>query len=376
MTKVAVVHEWLTSFAGSERVVEQLLLMYPEADLFVAVDDLPAAERSWLGGRQPITGPLQRLPGPLRRRFRGLLPLMPFLIEQVDLSSYDLVLSSSHAVAKGVLCGPDQVHVSYCHSPMRYAWDLQHQYLRESGLGFGPRGLLARASLHYLRHWDQRSAQGPDTIVANSNYVARRIRRCWGRESTVVHPPVAVDAFPLCEGKDDYFLAASRLVPYKQMPLIAEAFAGMPNRRLVIVGDGPDRPRLEALARSHSNLDYRGWLPTPELRILMQRARALVFAAEEDFGILPVETMASGTPVIAFGRGGVVDSVEDSLTGIWFQHQTVSSIQEAVRRFDHATLLDAAGIRARAERFAPDRFRRRMAEVIADAVGRLPSVLP
>ncbi len=366
--RVAIVHEWFTTFAGSERVVEQLVLMAPHADVFAMVDLLPQQERGFLGGRPVTTSPLQRLPGFLRRRFRGFLPFMPFLVEQFDLSSYDVILSSSHAVAKGVLVGPDQLHICYCHSPMRYAWDLQHQYLAESGLGWGPRGLLARASLHYLRSWDQQSARGPDAIVANSAYIARRIRRCWGRASTVIHPPVAVDDFPLHEAKEGFYLAASRLVPYKRMPLIAEAFAAMPGRRLVIVGDGPERARLEALVTGVANIEFRGWLPFAQLRSLMQRARALVFAAEEDFGILPVEALACGTPVIGFGRGGVAESVVDGQTGVLFGEQSIAAITAAVERFDSVRLLTPAEIRAQALRFAPELFRERLGELIDQAL--------
>lgn len=368
--RVAIVHEWFTSYAGSERVVEQLLQLAPQADLFAMVDLLPPSERGFLSGRQVHTSPLQLLPGPLRRRFRGFLPIMPFLVEQFDLRKYDLIISSSHAVAKGVLVGPDQLHVCYCHSPMRYAWDLQPQYLAESGLGWGPRGLITRAALHYLRGWDQRTARGPDIVIANSKYIARRISRCWGRESIVVYPPVAVDDFPLHIAKENFYLAASRLVPYKRMPLIAEAFAATPERRLVIVGEGPDRAKIQAIAARAPNIDYRGWLPSPQLRDLLQRARALVFAAEEDFGILPVEALACGTPVIGFGRGGVAESVVDGRNGILFHEQTSGAVRAAVDRFTNSVLLPPAEIRDQTLRFAPEHFRAQVAGIIGDLLDR------
>jgi glycosyltransferase involved in cell wall biosynthesis len=370
--RVAIVHEWFTCIAGSERVVEQMLLMYPQADLFALVDTLLPSERGFLGTRAVQTSALQKLPGFLRRRFRGFLPVMPFLIEQTDLAGYDLVLSSSHAVAKGVLCTPDQIHVSYIHSPMRYAWDLQARYLRESNLGYGPRGLFARAALHYLRGWDFRSAQHPDQLVANSQYIARRIRRCWNRDASVVHPPVAIHDFSLHEHKDNFYLAASRLVPYKRMPLIAEAFSSMPERKLIIVGDGPERQRIENLVRGRHNIEYLGYQPTPALRDLMQRARALVFAAEEDFGILPVETMACGTPVIAYGRGGILDSVTDGMNGILFPEQSVSSIMTALVRFEQSSLASAADIRATTLRFSPERFR----TALSTAIGQTQAAMP
>ncbi len=362
--RVAIVHEWMVSYSGSERVVEQLLKLAPHAEVFALVDLLPDGERGFLGGRIVHTSALQRMPGFLRRRFRGFLPLMPFLIEQLDLSAFDVVLSSNHAVAKGVLCGPHQVHLCYCHSPMRYAWDLQHQYLHEMRLGWGPVGLLTRASLHYLRSWDHRSAQAVDAVAANSAYIARRIRRAWGRESTVVHPPVAVDEFILGEDKEPFYLAASRLVTYKHVPLVVEAFAAMPGRRLVVVGDGPERPRIEAIARRHPNIEYLGRVDPARLKDLLRRARALVFAAEEDFGILPVEALASGTPVIAYARGGVAETVEDGASGVLFDHQTTTAVQAAVIRFEAITLLPPAALRERARRFAPHHFRARMGDFI------------
>jgi glycosyltransferase involved in cell wall biosynthesis len=221
--RVAIVHEWLDTYAGSERVLEQLLLAWPEADLFAVCDFLPEAERGFLGGRRPRTSFIQRLPF-ARSRFRAYLPLMPMAIEQFDLSGYDLVLSSSHAVAKGVLTGPGQLHISYIHSPMRYAWDLQHQYLRESGNDRGLRGAVARWMLHRLRIWDRASAAGVDVLVANSSYIAERIRKVWRRESVVVHPPVAVHRFTLRREKQDYYLVASRMVPYKRVELVTAAF--------------------------------------------------------------------------------------------------------------------------------------------------------
>lgn len=362
--KIAIVHEWLGTYAGSERVLEQLLAIYPAADLFAVVDALPAEERAFLGDRRPKTTFIQRLPG-ARKRFRAWLPLMPLAMEQLRLTDYDLVISSNHAVAKGVLTGPDQLHVSYVHSPMRWAWDLQHQYLAESGLTSGLKGRLAgpvvRLMLHYLRGWDQRSANGVDCFVANSRFIARRIRKTYRREAEVIHPPVDIERFGLRRDKEDFYLSASRLVPYKRVPLIVEAFAAMPERRLVVIGDGPDAPRVQR--DLPSNVQWLGYQSTDSLVDWMQRARAFVFAAEEDFGIAPVEAQACGTPVIAFGRGGSLETVRDTgpaPTGLFFTEQSPAAIRDAVARFEAAAAgFDPEACRAHAETFSVARFRSR-----------------
>jgi glycosyltransferase involved in cell wall biosynthesis len=352
--RIAIVHDWLVTYAGAERVLEQLLILFPHADVFTIVDLLRDDERAFLNGAAVHTSFIQQLPL-LRRRHRALLPLMPLAVEQFDMSDYDLVISSSHAVAKGVITGPEQLHIAYCHSPMRYAWDLQHQYLRESG-AHGLKSWLARWFLHRMRMWDVRTGNGVDAFVANSRFIARRIRKVYGRPSRVIYPPVDVDGFTPGETRDDFFLAASRMVPYKRMSLIVEAFTAMPDRRLLVIGDGPELARIRAVAGP--NVELAGWQPTPVVRDAMQRARAFVFAAEEDFGIMPVEAQACGTPVIAYGRGGVLETVEDGATGIFFHEQSVPALVDAVRRFDRdGDHLSARYIRARAERFSASRFR-------------------
>lgn len=355
--RVAVVADWLTCYAGAERVVEQILRVYPQADLFAVCDFLEGEDRSFIQGKVPTTTFIQRLPF-AKRHYRKYLPLMPLAIEQLDVSGYDLVVSSSHAVAKGVLTGPDQLHVSYVHSPMRYAWDLQHEYLRESGTEHGLKSLLVRWLLHRIRIWDARTANGVDEFVANSRFVARRIRKAYRRHATVIHPPVDVDAFVPGESRDDYYLAAARLVPYKRMRLIVEAFAGMPDRRLIVVGDGPEMAQVKTAASGAPNVEILGYQPSPVLRDLLGRARAFVFAAEEDFGILPVEAQACATPVIAYGRGGALETVIEGETGLFFHEHSVDSIREAVRRFDPLReKLDPLRIRRNAERFSVQRFR-------------------
>jgi glycosyltransferase involved in cell wall biosynthesis len=357
--KVAIVHDWLTTYAGAEQVLAQMLTCFPQADVYSVVDFLPPKQRGFLAGRTVHTTFIQRLPG-ARKHYRHYLPLMPLAIEQLDLSGYDLILSSSHAVAKGVLVGPQQLHISYVHTPMRYAWDLQHQYLRESGLDRRWLGWPVRWLLHRLRLWDLRTAPGVDHFVANSAFIARRIRRVYGREATVIHPPVDIDAFTCGNGKGSYYLAVSRLVPYKRMDLIAQAFAAMPDKKLVIIGDGPDRAKLQQ--HLAPNITYLGYQPNEVVRRHMQQARAFVFAAEEDFGITPVEAQACGTPVIAYGRGGALESVRGpespAPTGVFFAQQTVQDICQAVAQFEadlpHFT---PQNCRANAERFSAQRFR-------------------
>ncbi len=367
MRRIAIVHDWLTTYAGAERVLEQMLALYPQADLFSVCDFLPELERAFLQGRTPKTTFIQHLPG-ARKRYRQYLPLMPLAVEQLDLSGYDIVLSSSHAVAKGVLTGPDQLHISYVHSPIRYAWDLQHQYLRESGLERGFKGRLAQWLLHKIRQWDLRTANGVDCFIANSDFIARRIWKVYRRKAVVIYPPVDVSAFTLCEDKQDFYLTASRMVPYKRMDLIVEAFTAMPEKRLVVIGDGPDMKKIRS--KAGSNIQFLGFQPFDVLRDHMQRASAFVFAAEEDFGITPVEAQACGTPVIAYGRGGALETVRgigsSSPTGIFFDEQTVGAVIKAVALFEHEgrQMIQPEDCRRNAERFAPQCFREALSTLL------------
>ena len=372
--KIAIVHDWLVSYAGAERVAEQLLIMFPQADLYSVVDFVPESERGFLNGRTPKTTFIQNLPR-ARKSYRTYLPLMPLAIEQLDLSGYDLIVSSSHAVAKGVLTGPDQIHVSYVHSPIRYAWDMQHQYLQESKLTKGFKSWLARSILHYIRMWDSRTASGVDVFVANSAFIGRRIRKAYRRDSQVVFPPVDTDAFTPEAHKKDYYLTASRLVPYKKVPLIIEAFAKMPDKQLIVIGDGPEWEKANAVKAS--NVTLLGYQPFKVLKEHMQHAKGFVFAAEEDFGITPVEAQACGTPVIAFGRGGALETVKgldtDQPTGVFFAEQSVEAIMAAVQGFEqnrHRFTVQAC--RDNAERFSIATFRSSMMGVIEAALGQSP----
>ncbi|GAB3931402.1 glycosyltransferase family 4 protein [Larkinella terrae] len=364
--KVAVVHEWLVTFAGSESVVEQILALYPQSDLFTLVDFLPESQRPLIQHKTAVTSFIQKLPW-AKKKYRTYLPLMPLAVEQFDLSAYDVILSSSHAVAKGVLTGPNQLHICYCHSPMRYAWDLYHQYLNESGLKTGLSGLIAKLILHYIRLWDYQSAQRVDYFVANSRYIARRIRKVYGRAADVIYPPVDTELFTLGSQKEDYYLTASRMVPYKKINLIVEAFATMPDKRLVVVGDGPDYEKIKRLATP--NIELVGYQSDDALVSYMQKAKAFIFAAEEDFGITPVEAQACGTPVLAFGKGGVLESVIDQTTGLFFDRQDVGSLAECVQRFEKtADRFDPAVIHQHAQQFSHANFRRQFDQYVTAKV--------
>lgn len=359
--KIAVVHDWLVTFAGAEKVLAEILNIWPEAELFSVIDFLSQEDRKKIGGKVATTTFVQRLPK-AKTRYQMYLPLMTIAIEQLDLSGYDLIISSSHAVAKGVIVGPDQLHICYCHSPIRYAWDMQSQYLTESGLDKGLKGAIARGLLFNMRNWDSRTANGVDYFVSNSDYIGRRIKKVYRRESTTIYPNVEVEDFPLVEGKEDFYLTASRMVPYKKMDLIVRAFAGMPDKKLIVIGDGPQFAKVQREATA--NIQVLGYQPFGVLKDHMQRAKAFVFAAEEDFGIIPVEAQACGTPVIAYAKGGALETVIDGRTGVFFREQNEASIQKAVQSFEENFVANPALIRAHAESFSSDVFRSRLREFV------------
>lgn len=358
--RIAIVHEWFDSYAGSERVVEQLISLFPKADVFALVDFFPPSKRAILGNKTVKTSFIQRLPW-ARSGFRNYFPLFPLAVESHDLSAYDLVISSSHMVAKGVLVNQNQLHVSYCHSPCRYAWDLYHQYLREAGLKRGIKGFLAQYFLHRLRVWDQISTPRVHHFVANSGYIGKRISHVYGRKAQVVYPPVDTERFIPAGARGDYFFAASRLVPYKRMDVIVEAFRQRPNLKLIIVGSGPDEQNLRR--RLSPNIEFRSEADASEFLKLMQDCRAFVFAAEEDFGITMAEAQAAGVPVIAYRRGGANEIVEDGKTGLLFAQQTPESLIETLDRFEEtSTQFDRNYIRQSAQRFSIEAFRMGMVD--------------
>lgn len=378
--RIALVSDSISAYGGAERVIEQILSLYPQADIFAVVDVVPPDQRGFLGGRPVRTSFLQKIPK-IERLYRSLLPLWPLAVEQFDVTGYDLVITSHHSVAYGVLTRPDQPHVSYVHSPMRYAWDLQHEYLREAKMERGPKSWLARRMLHSARIWDFCAAQRPETMVANSAFVANRLRRTHRREAGVVHPPVYVDTLPPLGSveKEDYYLSVCRLVPYKRVELLARAFARMPEKRLKIVGNGPELKRLREM--KVPNVEVLGRVPTPEVHRLLAGAQAFMFAGIEDFGITAVEAQAAGTPVIAYGAGGLAETVlgpdHDAPTGLFFAEQTEDAVIAAVHAFEGSKArFTPENCLANAQHFSTERFRSRFKAVVDDALERARAQAP
>jgi glycosyltransferase involved in cell wall biosynthesis len=368
--QIAIVHDWLDTWAGAENVLAVLLDLYPDADLFSTVDYLTAEHRARLGGRTVTTSFIQRLPF-ARRHFRKYLPWMPRAIERFDLSGYDLIISNAHAVAKGIVAGRDQLHICLCYSPARYAWEHEQRYLADAGLDRWPLAGLARGSMRRFRAWDLLAAKRVDRFVAISEYIARRIERCYGRSAEVIYPPVDVARHAVAAAKrSSFYLTLSRLVPYKRVDLIVAAFAAMPERELVVAGDGPDMRALVAAAPA--NVRLLGHVTDAERDELMASARAFVFAAEEDFGIAPLEAQACGTPVIAFDRGGSAETLHGlehpEPTAVFFGQQTSAAIRDAVIQFEHSSdRITPGACRANAMRFDIAAFRKRFGEFVAQA---------
>lgn len=371
--KVAIVHDWLVTYAGAEKVLEEIVNLYPEADLFSVVDFLPKEKRGFIKEKSVHTTFIQNLPFS-KKKYRNYLSLMPLAIEQFNLSSYDLIISSSYAVAKGVITGPNQMHVSYTHSPIRYAWDLQHQYLTESNLQFGIKGWIAKWMLGNLRIWDYRTACGVDHFIANSEFIAKRIWKVYRREAKVIYPPVDIHGFELNEKKEDFYLTASRMVPYKKIDLIVEAFTQMPDKKLIVIGEGPDFKKIQS--KAGKNVSLLGFQSFEVLRDHMQRAQAFVFAAEEDFGITPVEAQACGTPVIAFGKGGSLETIvgidKENPTGIFFKEQKIDSIINAVKMFENKRHLFKPNLcRENSLKFSKERFRSNLMNHLEKLLGHV-----
>lgn len=354
MKKIAIICDWLVSYAGAEKVVEAILEIFPTADIYTTVYKKESFIGTCFEKHNVFESFIAKLPKACRL-YQKYLPLMPLAIEQFDLSSYDLIISSSHAVAKGIITSPDQLHICYCHSPIRYAWDFQSQYLNESSMGKGVKGKVIRYFLHKIRLWDARTSNSVDAFVANSKYISRRILKCYRRESVVIYPNVSVNDFGVSDDKDDYYFTASRLVPYKKIKMIVEAFAKMPNKKLVVIGRGEqEKSIIKALT---PNVTFLGYQPFSVLKEHMENCKAFVFAAEEDFGIIPVEAQACGTPVIAYGKGGTAETVLHGKTGILFEEQTTESIIEAINTFEsEGVSYSASEIKNYAEFFSKDKF--------------------
>ncbi|HDT6007292.1 glycosyltransferase family 4 protein [Klebsiella michiganensis] len=356
---IGIVADWFVTYAGSEKIVAEFIELFPNSELYSIVDFLSKENKLQFKNKKITTTFIQNLPF-AKKKYQSYLPLMPLAIEQLDVSKHDIILSSSHAVAKGILTGPDQLHISYVHSPIRYAWDLQHQYLREAGLSKGLKATLARWLLHKIRVWDCRTANGVDHFIANSQFIARRIKKVYGRKADVIYPAVDVERFALQTNKQDYYMTASRMVPYKRMDLIVEAFSHMPTKKLVVIGDGPEMNKIKSKATS--NIEILGYQSNDVMQKYMSEAKAFVFAAEEDFGITPVEAQACGTPVIAYGKGGALETIisieKEDPTGLFFYKQDVESLVEAISKFELSRdLILPENCRANALKFSAERFR-------------------
>mgnify|MGYP001799416074 CR=1 FL=1 len=356
--RVALVHYWLTNMRGGERVLETLCEMFPQADIYTHVVDRSKLSDT-LNRHEIKTTFISKLPF-ATSQYQKYLPFMPRALEELDLTDYDLVISSESGPAKGVITSPDAFHLCYCHSPMRYIWDLYPHY-------YGTAGLLARQVFpgiaHRLRTWDVTSAARVDQFVANSNFVSRRIQKFYRRDSEVVFPPVAVSEFAKAQtdGPGEYYLAAGEMVGYKRFDLVVDAFTRL-NKPLVVVGDGEQKKALEQAAGP--NVQFLGRVDFSELKARFGACKALVFPGEEDFGMVPVEVMAAGRPVIAYGKGGALDTVIDKTSGILFHEQTVESLIAAVETFE-ATTFDAKVLQAHADQFGPDRFKAGIQRVLA-----------
>jgi len=359
--KVALVHDWLVNLAGAEKVLEAIYEIY-FAPIFTLVVDRKKLKGSYLENAKIFTSFIQKLPKS-KIRYRNYLPLFPLAVEQFDLSEFNLIISSSTCVAKGILTRADQLHICYCHTPIRYAWDLYHLYLNESRLHKGLKGFFVKLLLHYIRLWDYSSANRVDYFVANSRYVARRIAKIYGRDAIVIYPPVDIEKFELYTNKENFYLTASRLVPYKKVDLIVEAFSKFPDKKLVVIGDGPDLKKIKA--KAGKNVELLGYQPFEILKDYMQRAKAFIFAAEEDFGLVLVEAQACGTPIIALGKGGALETVIDKRTGLFFNEQNIESLIEKLKQFEKVQdKFDCLLIRKNAERFSKERFKREFQEFV------------
>jgi glycosyltransferase involved in cell wall biosynthesis len=370
-TRIAIVHEWLLRYAGSEQVVANMLETFPQADLYTLVHDPQGLHGTPLERVQVQTSFIQSLPR-ARENYQSYLPLMPLAVEQFDLRPYDLVLSSSHAVAKGVLTRAEQLHVSYTHTPLRYAWDLYFDYLIESGMNRGIKSWPARLVLHYLRLWDVCAANRVDAYLVASSYVARRISKLYRRPARVVLPPIAIERFRPNLPREEFFITVSRFVPYKRLNLIIETFtkSGKP---LIVIGEGPEFAKAQRIAGP--NVKLLGYQPDEVVADYLQRAKAFIFASDEDFGNVPVEAQAAGCPVIAYGKGGALETVigwpSPDATGIFFDAQTPEALEAAVKLFeDHEDDFKPEVCRRNAERFGRERFQREFRAAVEELWSR------
>lgn len=363
--KVAIVQEWLVTVGGSDKVVKAILDVFPDADIYTLVAKKEVCDELGIPWEKVHTSFIQKMPLGTKKH-RAYLPLFPFAIEQFDLRGYDVVISSSHCVAKGVLTKADQLHICYCHSPIRYCWDMYNEYLEESHLDKGFKSWLVRLMLHPIRQFDAIAGSRVDYYISNSDYVGQRIRKTYRRNATTIHPNIDISNFELCNDKQEYYLASSRLVAYKKIDTIIEAFNQMPDKKLVVIGGGPNLEAYRKLAKD--NVTVMGYQPFDVLKDKMQHAKAFVFAADEDFGMIPIEAQSCGTPVIAYGHGGSLETVNGGKTGLFFYEQTPEAIVEAVNKFEAMGLqpFAPADCRQWAEGFSEERFKREIKEFVEE----------
>ena len=370
--KKALIHDWYTVYGGAERCIESFTNVWDDFDHFSLVDNLSDEHRKIiLKGKKTKNSFIQRMPFG-KKKYRTYLPLFPLAIEQLDLNEYELIISSSSSVAKGVLTNPNQLHISYVYSPVRYAWDLYWQYIKESKLDKGIKGFIARYFLFKLRLWDFSTRNRPDHYIAISKYVASRIKKVYDKDSIVIYPPVDTNLFTLTDQTDDYYITCSRMVPYKKIDLIVEAFSKT-EKKLIVIGDGPDYKKIKKIAEP--NVEIKGYVGKEEMLKLLRKSRAFIFAAEEDFGIAPVEAQACGIPVIAYGKGGALETINgcfaademinSNITGLFFKEQNVDSLLYAVDCFEkNESFFNKNIIRENALRFSKERFEREFKETI------------
>lgn len=353
--KIALVQDWLTELGGAEKVFSAIYDLYPEADIYTLVYNENVLKSMNIDSNKVTHSFIQNLPYG-KTKYRNYLPFFTKAIESFDLSSYDLIISSSYAVAKGVLCHSNQIHICYCHSPVRYAWDLYFEYMNEAKLQTSLKGKIVKYYLSKLRIWDVISSNRVDFFISNSNYIANRIKKVYRREATTIYPPIDINKYIYKEKKEDFYLTCSRLVPYKKIDLIVEAFSKMPHKKLKVIGNGPEMSKI--LKLKTENIEILGYQPDEILKNEIANAKAFIFAANEDFGIVPIEAQASGTPVIAFRKGGALETVIENETGIFFDEQTVESLKNAIDKFENIKdSFHSDKIRKNAEKFDISTFK-------------------
>lgn len=356
--KVAIVHDWLVTYGGAERVVETFLEMFPEADIYTLVYDEKKMGRIF-PKEKVRTSFIQKFPKSTKI-YTKLLSLMPYAFEKFNLNKYDLVISSSSCCAKGIIVSPNTKHIAYIHSPMRYAWDLFYEYENRSSF---LTKIFMNIFMKNIRIWDVISSQRIDEIIANSNYIAKRIKKYWNLDSEVIYPPVEIERLePNYKDSEEFYVSFSRFVSYKRIDLAIEACIKL-DRKLIVIGDGEERKKLEKVAKNNENIIFTGRISDAEVKSYLQRCKALIFCAEEDFGIIPIECQACGRPVIAFGKGGALETILNKETGIFFEKQEVESLIESILEFEKLKF-DTEIIYDHAQKFSKERFKKEILKYI------------